>query len=308
MTQQFNFADEDICVLGSDGFIGQNFMSIYPDCFGVTGRAIRENNRLHETIENFGAVLNLTGYNGNIEFNKSSPFSILRVNTELNNKIFEALHYSHIWYSAHMFASCAYPSRAGKLYEWDWQGLPLEESVCGHGWAKRHLQSLCTTFTKQTGQTAVTFCPSTVAGVGEKIYEGKPKVLLSIVLKLLKARKEGAGNIILLGDGRPEREFVWVEDVCRFIRHAFGKYTDSTEPLNLPAAHNLSILNLATLARDTIYPECILEWEGSQGNGSMGKSLDWSKYMGVCGLPPNHRFTIMPEMIKRLGAHYEKLV
>ena len=78
------------------------------------------------------------------------------------------------------------------------------------------------------------------------------------------------------GDGSPTREFLYVEDAAEGILLAAERY-DSSEPVNLGSAFEISIKDLLeTIARLTGF-EGEIVWDTSKPNGQPRRKLDVSR-------------------------------
>ena len=74
-------------------------------------------------------------------------------------------------------------------------------------------------------------------------------VIPAMIRKFLEAKKAGAAEVVLWGDGSPTREFLHAEDAAEGILLATERY-DKSDPVNIGAGFEISIRDLARLVAE----------------------------------------------------------
>jgi nucleoside-diphosphate-sugar epimerase len=92
----------------------------------------------------------------------------------------------------------------------------------------------------------------------------------------LLCRLRGADRIVVWGDGSPTREFLYVEDAAEGLVLAAERY-DSSEPVNLGSAFEVSIRDLVTLVAEATDFRGEIVWDTTQPNGQPRRCLDVSR-------------------------------
>jgi GDP-L-fucose synthase len=89
----------------------------------------------------------------------------------------------------------------------------------------------------------------------------------------VEARRRGAGEITLWGDGSPTREFLYVADAAEAIVAAAESY-DGADPVNIGSGEEISIRDLADrIALLTAFTGRIA-WDITKPNGQPRRCLD----------------------------------
>ncbi len=78
------------------------------------------------------------------------------------------------------------------------------------------------------------------------------------------------------GTGKATREFLYVEDAAEAIVLAAEKY-DGSEPVNLGAGSEISILDLVGLVKELTGYQGEIEWDATKPDGQPRRCLDTSR-------------------------------
>lgn len=186
-------------------------------------------------------VVNCAGHNGGIAFDR--PFSIFQCNTAVPLAVLEAVARVDPGIKVLMpVASCGYDEpnaalnncdRGGRLEESGYlKGAP-NESVRPHGYAKRNTVLACRYAADQFGITAVTVCPPTLYGPGDRYEKARSKFPAATVRRLVDAVDAKQDSVTFWGTGRPTREVMFVDDAALTMLHCLAAYDDTTLPLNI---------------------------------------------------------------------------
>ena len=98
----------------------------------------------------------------------------------------------------------------------------------------------------------------------------------ALIKKCLDARDEGAGEIVVWGDGSATREFLYVDDAAEAIALATERY-DKPEPVNLGASFEISIRDLVRVIAETTRFSGRITWDPTKPNGQPRRKLDTSR-------------------------------
>ncbi len=286
--------NDKVAVLGSQGFIGRNLVEFLSDkCVVITDDKSIDYRDLNQTQRFFflhqpDYVINCVGRNGNILFNKEFPAQILEDNTKCINNILNTANAIKVEKILSLVASCAYPEHLGQdLQEKDLLSGPPSDSVIGHAYAKRHVQILSNLYNKQYGLKTITACPTTVFGPGDSLDLNKTKIMNSLIVKFLQAKK--SRRQVSLGSPVARRQFIYVKDVVEILTHLLLEYNDPSETINLANAPDLSIKELAEKIYNLSGYTGNIEWADSNiPTGQVRKQLNYTK---LHLLLPNQKYT-----------------
>ena len=141
---------------------------------------------------------------------------------------------------------CAYPKHAAIPFREDdlWSGYP-EETNAAYGVAKKAVLVGAQAYREQYGLNSVFLLPTNLYGPRDNFDLETSHVIPALIRKMVEAEEE----VVLWGDGSPTREFLYVEDCVDGLVLAAERY-DGAEPVNLGAAKEISIRELAELVAD----------------------------------------------------------
>ena len=115
---------------------------------------------------------------------------------------------------------------------------------------------------------------------------------------------EADDEVVLWGDGSPTREFLYVDDCVEGLVLAAERY-DGSEPVNLGAAREISIRDLAQLIAEVTGYEGRITWDTEKPNGQPRRSIDATRAREVFGFEAR---TPLREGIEHTVAWYRSAV
>lgn len=241
-------------------------------------------------------IINLAGWNGNIDFNKKYPADIFYKNVLINlNLLTTCCDYRLKTIS--VLPSCSYPDAPdGILREANyWNGLPNSSVAC-HGLARRNTLAYAIQLNKQYGFNHRAVVLNNLTGPHDNFDESKTKVAGSFINRFYQAKKNNTKEVICWGTGISRREIMCSEDAARGILEALIHYDDANEPLNITSGEDISIKELAELVAEVVGYEGNIIWDKDRGDGQLKKALSSDKMVSV--LPHFKPFYNIRETIK----------
>ena len=110
-------------------------------------------------------------------------------------------------------------------------------------------------------------------GLYDKFDEMNSHVISSLIVKFCDSKKKNKKFVKCWGDGRPVREFLFVEDAAEALIEITKSYS-GIEPINIGTGKGYSIKKIAEIIKKlTSYKGKIL-WDKNMSNGAMMKILD----------------------------------
>jgi GDP-L-fucose synthase len=178
---------------------------------------------------------------------------------------------------------CAYPELTPVPFrEHDlWAGYP-ESTNAPYGVAKRALLTGAQAYREQYGLNAIYLLPVNLYGPRDDFDLRTSHVVPALIRKMLDARDAGEGSVVLWGDGRPTREFLYVEDCAEALVLAARRY-NRPEPVNLGTGEEISIRDLAALVADITGFAGEVSWDVSKPGGQARRCLDVSRAERLLG-------------------------
>jgi GDP-L-fucose synthase len=132
---------------------------------------------------------------------------------------------------------------------------------------------LCQAYRKQYGCDFISAMPTNLYGPNDNYDLTSSHVLPALMRKFHEAKLEGRPEVTVWGTGKPRREFLHVDDLADASLFLMRRYADPLH-INVGTGEDLSIRELAELARDVIYPEARIVFDTSKPDGSPRKLLD----------------------------------
>jgi GDP-L-fucose synthase len=172
---------------------------------------------------------------------------------------------------------CAYPKFTPVPFREEalWNGYP-EETNAPYGLAKKMLLVQSQAYRDQYGYNSVFLLPVNLYGPFDNFNPASSHVIPALIRKCLEAVESGAAEVVVWGDGSPTREFLYVDDAAEGIVLAAERY-DSSEPVNLGSAFEISIRDLVGLIAQEVGFAGKIVWDVSQPNGQPRRKLDTSR-------------------------------
>jgi GDP-L-fucose synthase len=196
---------------------------------------------------------------------------------------------------------CAYPKFASVPFSEDdlWSGYP-EETNAPYGVAKKAVLVGAQAYREQYGLDAIFLLPTNLYGPRDNFDLETSHVIPALVRKMVESDDE----VVLWGDGSPTREFLYVDDCVDGLVLAAERY-DGPEPVNLGAAREISIRDLAELIADVTGFRGTITWDTTKPNGQPRRSVDGSRARELFGFEAR---TPLREGIERTVAWYRAAV
>ena len=196
---------------------------------------------------------------------------------------------------------CSYPKFASVPFSEDelWNGYP-EETNAPYGVAKKAVLVGAQAYREQYSLDAIFLLPTNLYGPRDNFDLETSHVIPALIRKMVEAENE----VVLWGDGSPTREFLYVDDCVDGLVLAAERY-DGADPVNLGAAREISIRELAELIADVTGYEGGITWDSSKPNGQPRRSVDATRARELFGFEAK---TSLREGIERTVAWYRTAV
>jgi GDP-L-fucose synthase len=196
---------------------------------------------------------------------------------------------------------CSYPKLTPVPFHEDelWNGYP-EETNAPYGVAKKSLLVGAQAYREQYGSNTIFLLPTNLYGPRDNFDLATSHVIPALIRKML----ENPSEVVLWGDGRPTREYLYVEDCVEGLLLAAERY-DGPEPVNLGTGVETSIRETAELVAEIVGFEGEIAWDTSMPNGQPRRSLDPSRAERLFGF---RAATPLREGLARTVAWYRSTV
>ena len=179
--------------------------------------------------------------------------------------------------------SCIYPHKTKTPIKED-QLLTgkLHNSNEGYAMAKIAGIKLCEALYNQYNLDVAVVMPTNVYGINDRYSKERSHVIPALVLKFLKAKSQNKKYVEIWGDGSPEREFIYSDDLAEAIhivlnsskRKLFKICNNNFPILNVGTGDIFSIKNLANIIKRKINYKGKIFFNKMYPNGVIKKDLD----------------------------------
>ncbi len=285
--KEFDFASaKKVLVTGGGGFLGRHVVQELIR-HGVKESAIhiprssscdlRVAEQARAAVAGSDLVMHLAARVGGIGFNQQYPGSLFYDNATMGINVIEACRLEHVKKVVVAGTICAYPRYTPVPFKEEdlWNGYP-EETNAPYGVAKKSLLVMLQAYREQYGLNGVFLLPVNLYGPHDNFDLNSSHVIPALIRKFVEAKDKNLSEVPVWGDGSPTREFLYVEDAARGLVLGALRY-NSSEPVNLGSAEEISIKNLAELIRDSVGFKGEIFWDKSRPNGQERRKLDVSR-------------------------------
>jgi GDP-L-fucose synthase len=246
-------------------------------------------------------VFHLAAEVGGIGANRANPGRYWYANLAMGANVLEQARLHETAKLVLVGTVCSYPKFAAVPFREEdlWSGYP-EETNAPYGIAKKAILVGAQAYREQYGLNTVFLLPTNLYGPRDNFDLETSHVIPALVHKMVEAEDE----VVLWGDGSPTREFLYVEDCVEGLVLAAERY-DGPEPVNLGAAKEISIRELADLVADVTGYRGVIVWDREKPGGQPRRSVDATRARELFGFEAH---TPLREGIERTVAWYRAAV
>src|SRR3984893_8804434 len=210
----------------------------------------------------------VAGTLGGILANATRPAEFLYDNMMIHATVVHASHLYGVRRLIYLGSSCIYPRDCAQPIKEEYLLTgPLEPTNEAYAIAKIAGIKLCHTYRTQYGCDFISAMPTNLYGPFDNFDLTSSHVLPALIRKFHDAKLAGVDEVVIWGTGTPRREFLHVDDLADACLFLLERYKGS-EHINVGTGQDLSILELAEMARAIVHPSSRLVFDATQPNGS----------------------------------------
>jgi GDP-L-fucose synthase len=223
---------------------------------------------------------------GGILANSRYPVEFFNENIKIQNSLLNAALKFKLKRTIFLGTSCIYPHNTKTPIKED-QLLSgkLHPSNQAYAIAKIAGIKLSEALYKQYNLDIVAVMPTNVYGVNDKYSEKDSHVIPGLILKFLKAKRENKKKVEVWGDGSPEREFIFSDDLAEAIhillttsKKKIFKICDNSFPIiNVGTGEIFSIKQLVNIIAKKVAYKGKVFFNSKYPNGVNKKDIDISR-------------------------------
>ena len=222
-------------------------------------------------------VFLVAGKVGGILANATYPAEFLYDNMMIHATVVHASYLTGVRKLLYLGSSCIYPRLAHQpISEDELLNGQLEPTNEPYAIAKIAGIKLCQAYAHQYGCDFISAMPTNLYGPDDNFDLESSHVLPAMIRKFHDARINGVDSVVIWGTGSPRREFLHVDDLADACMFLMDHYTGDKH-INVGTGEDVTILELAHMVRDIVYPSATIEHDLSKPDGTPRKLLDVTK-------------------------------
>ena len=174
-------------------------------------------------------------------------------------------------------STCIYPKLAPQPLKEEYLLTgPLEPTNEWYAVAKIGGIKLCQAYRQQHGDRFICAMPTNLYGPEDNFDRQNSHVLPALMRKIHEAKAAGKRSVSVWGSGKPQREFLHVDDCAEACVFLLENY-DEEGIINIGVGSDITILQLVELLQSAIGYEGELEFDASKPDGTPRKLVDVTK-------------------------------
>ncbi len=181
-------------------------------------------------------------------------------------------------------SSCIYPKFATQpIKEEELLSGYLEFSNEPYAVAKIAGIKLCENYYRQYGCNFFSLMPTNLYGAGDNFNLQTSHVIPALIRKFHDAKTSNAQQVVIWGNGKPRREFLFVEDLAGAVVFLMEKinagdlYEKEISHLNIGTGEDIEIIEVARLIKTIVGFEGEIENDETKPDGTPQKLMDVSR-------------------------------
>jgi GDP-L-fucose synthase len=286
--------DDRIYIAGHRGLSGSAIWRHLESCgyrnlIGATSRELdlRDRDAVFDFVhqEQPDVIIDAAARVGGIHANDTYSADFLSDNLQIQVNVMDAANSADVDRLLFLGSSCIYPKFAQQpIQESSLLTGELEPTNEAYAIAKIAGIMQVQASRKQFGRHWISAMPTNLYGPGDNFHPDNSHVMPALIRRMHEAKTQAASSVTIWGTGRPEREFLYVDDLARAIVFLLEHY-DSPDTINVGVGEDLSIRALAELVADIIGYEGQLLQDPSKPDGTPKKLLDVSRLTALGWAP-----------------------
>jgi GDP-L-fucose synthase len=218
---------------------------------------------------------------GGIYANSTYPADFIYNNLQIQSNLIHSSYVYRVKKLLFLGSSCIYPKFAEQPIKEDYLlSGKLEPTNEAYAIAKIAGVKMCEFYNKQYHTNFISAMPTNLYGIGDNYNAMNAHVIPALVRRIHEAKSNNAKEVVIWGTGKPQREFLYVDDLADACIFLMNEYL-SDETINVGSGMEVSILELATLIKKTVGYTGELIFDSTKPDGTPRKLLDTTRLQSL---------------------------
>ena len=214
---------------------------------------------------------------GGIYANSTYPAEFIFENLQVQNNIIHNAYLNKVKKLLFLGSSCIYPRNCPQPIKEEYL-LTSELEPTNEPYAVSKIAGIkmCQSYNKQYGTNYISAMPTNLYGIGDNFHPENSHVIPGLIYKVHEAKINNAPFVTIWGTGKPQREFLFVDDLanaCVFLMNTYSR----DEIINIGSGNDLTIKELAEIICEVIGYKSKIQFDPSKPDGTPRKLLDITK-------------------------------
>ncbi|MDX1959409.1 MAG: GDP-L-fucose synthase [Leptospiraceae bacterium] len=218
---------------------------------------------------------------GGIYANNTYPADFIYNNLQIQNNLIHSSYVHRVKKLLFLGSSCIYPKFAEQPIKEDYLlSGKLEPTNEAYAIAKIAGVKMCEFYNKQYHTNFISAMPTNLYGFGDNYNAMNSHVIPALIRRIHEAKVNQAKEVVIWGTGKPQREFLFVDDLADACIFLMNEYL-SDQTINVGSGIEVSILELANTIKKAVGYGGDLIFDSTKPDGTPRKLLDTSKLQSL---------------------------
>jgi GDP-L-fucose synthase len=219
-------------------------------------------------------IINAAAKVGGIYANNTKRTDFILDNLKINMNLLECIIPFSDLKVINLGSSCIYPLESkNPISEESFMTGLLEPTNSPYAMAKITAIEIGRSITSQYGHKIINLMPTNLYGPNDFFSDMDSHVIPSLIHKIYNAKKNGDDIFHVWGTGNPLREFMFVDDLSKYIEYIIDKEWDH-DLVNVGTGDEISIKNLAYMIKTKLNYSGNIEFDKTKPDGNPRKLLN----------------------------------
>jgi len=249
-------------ILGHTGFVGKNLkqhlLNLGHEVVALSHKEcdLRDYESLNNLIKNtpnIDAIFNCAANVGSVHYVTAKAADVIADNTLMALNLYKAvLEHAPETTILNPLSNCCYADGNTIQQEENWLKGEVHQSVFSFGNFKRVLYYISRCYNMQYNIKSINLMFPGIYGPGDSTDPNKVHALNGMIIRMLDTVKNCDDQFEIWGTGKPIREWIYIEDVCKIMLQSLNLNKTVIEPINIAQGNGFTIAETAGCIANSI--------------------------------------------------------